>query len=146
MALGIYFILVTRPYQRLLNVAGLECVQIYNGWRRGEVWEVVVSVGSQTERHWVTAAELGRFLFRQALGNFYVKEKRKAKAIEAETAVALGEAMAWEWVQKRGTVVMEFDKKPLRDFSSSRREILHKVGALMSGQVALLAREQILDS
>lgn len=89
----------------------------------------------------IAAAELGSFMLRQALGSFYEKEKAKAKAIEAEAAAALGESLIYEWVQVRNTRVMEMDKRMLNAFSVSRREVLDKVGAMLSGTVALRERE-----
>jgi hypothetical protein len=136
LGLGFYFMVVTWPYLRLLQRAGRECVEIYNGCKKGEVWEVAVSVGSRSEKHWVEARELGRFMIQRALGPFYEQEAAKAKAIEAEAATALTESLLWEYVQKTDSGVMDLDKKPNHDFSSSRREILDKVGALLSGQVA----------
>jgi hypothetical protein len=115
-------------------------VEIYNGCKKGEVWEVAVSVGSRSEKHWVEARELGRFMIQRALGPFYEREAAKSQAIEAEAATALTESLLWEWVQKTDSAVMDFDKKPNHDFSSSRREILDKVGALLSGQVAWRTR------
>jgi hypothetical protein len=138
--LGFYFVAVTWPYKRLLGMAGDECVEIYNGCKKGEIWEVVVSVGSASERHWVEAHHLGRFMLRRALGSFYEQEEAKAKAIEAEVGETLTESLICEWVQDTTMGVMQMDKKVLDAFSSSRREVLTKVDGLLSGQVAWRSR------
>jgi hypothetical protein len=138
--LGFYFLWKKRPYSRLLRQARAEGREIYQGWRRGEVWEVLVSVGTSSEKHWVEATDLGRWMFRRAMGNFYEKEKVKALAIEAETAEALGESLAYEWVVRPNRRVMEMEQKAREDFSSSRREVLSLVKTLLSPLVAMRER------
>ena len=144
LGLGMGFFLMTWPYLRLLSRAGREVVEIYNGVSKGDVWEVAVSVGTRTEKHWVEAKELSRFLIRHALGDLYERESAKAKAIEAEAEAALSERLLWQWVQVPNMGFMHLDKKPNLDFNSSRREILDQVGMLLSGRVALRARWGLL--
>ena len=136
--LGVHFMWLARPYRRLLMQAGVEVVETYRGWRRGDRWEILINIGSQTEKVWVEGQEMGRFLLRRALGRRGAQEQAMATAIEEVAAEGVADRLLYEWAmsgQGDGG-----DKKIRDEFSSSRREVLITARDFISAQVALRAR------